>query len=114
MSNILCKIGLHKWQKVESTEINILEIMKDILKFHNEYFIDCERSLCKKFGINRNYLWLGYDIYDEVCVKCGDCKYNIEKKRNELIEKRNQIVINERKIENKNRMVENIYKGCKK
>ena len=117
MDNILCKIGLHKWRKVKSTETDILKIMEDIIRAESKILlpINSEEIMCRKFGINRNHLWIGYDLYDYVCIRpgCNCCDYRVDIKRNELIEKRNQIISTKIETKSKDRKIEDIYKGCK-
>ena len=114
MSNFLCKIGLHKMRKVKSTKTTVMKLMEDIIRKESKILLPLdEEIICRKFGINRDTIWIGYDIYDKVCIKCGDCKYNVEEKRNELIEKRNKIARAEIKNKNKDRKIENIYKEHK-
>ncbi len=114
MNNILCKIGLHKSQKVKSTKTNILNIMKDILKTKDEPFKCCsEETICEKFGVDN--VWIGYEIYDEVCIRpgCGHCKCNVEKKRNQLMKAWYFIERTKTNNKDKDKTIENIYRRCK-
>lgn len=117
MSNILCKIGLHKMRKVKSTKTTVIKLMEDIIRAENKILLplNSEEIICRKFGINRDNIWIGYDAYDKVCIRPGCNYYNpiITKKRDTLVALRNQVVRKEIKNKNKDKLIENIYRGCK-
>jgi len=115
MNNILCKIGLHKWRKVKSTETNMMDIMSKILEARVEYFAKDENVIYKKFGMDNRHALLNYDICNYVCVRpgCNCCDHRIEKKKDKFIKIRNRIVRDEIKKAGKNKLAENIYKGCR-
>ena len=115
MNNILCKIGFHKWQKVKSTETNMMNIMSKILEVRNEYFAKDEDVICRKFDIKPSSLSFGYEVSDYVCVRpgCSCCDYRVDRKRNRFIERRNDVVRSESKSAKKDELVEKIYKEDK-
>jgi hypothetical protein len=110
-------MGLHKWRKVKSTKTTVMSLMQDIIRAEGKILlpINSEEIICRKFGVNRDTLWCGFDIYDYVCVRlgCNCCDPRVDIKRHKLIENRNYVVRKEIMNGNKDRLAEKIHMGCK-